>query len=153
NSAGSTTFGDAPLAVLTNDNLWHGPVSLSQSTTLQILPSTRLTINGALDDVGNPSPTGSDLTISGGGELALDAINSYKGTTFVNQGTLQVGNAQALGSTGVADVQTVALGPGVNPTGTFTLGFKGQNTNAAQPFDAADPNLAQKVAAALNQLS
>src|SRR5262249_26846914 len=66
-SLGNATFGAAPLAVLNNDNMGRGPVSLNLSTTLQIQSGARLDLFGTIDDVANPSPSGSNLTMAGGG--------------------------------------------------------------------------------------
>src|SRR5262249_8587081 len=46
---GNTLYGDAALNVISNDNLWRGPVTLTRASTVQVPPSTRLTLFGAID--------------------------------------------------------------------------------------------------------
>src|SRR6185312_7211669 len=53
-----------------------------------------LTITGIISDNGS----GENLTKEGAGEVQLEAANTYRGTTFVNNGILTVGNALALGA-------------------------------------------------------
>ncbi len=80
------------------------------------------------------------------GELALAGTNTYRGTTFVNQGILLLENSLALGSPGVQEVQTLTL---AGSSGTFTLTFNGQTTG---PLDVTSPTLAADVQNALNAL-
>jgi autotransporter-associated beta strand protein len=141
-SPGSTLFGDTPLTVLSSDNLWQGPVSLNVSSKINVPLNARLTVGGAIDDAADP---GSELTKVGGGELALAGASTYVGTTLVSQGTLLVENSQALGGTGIADMQTLIL----TGSGTFQLMFNGQSTGT---LNSASPTLAADVQAALNGL-
>jgi autotransporter-associated beta strand protein len=143
---GNATFGDSVFNVLSQgDSMWRGPVSLQTSAVLQTQPGSRIILFGAIDDTANTSPGGSDLTLSGGGNLALAGANSYRGTTFVNQGILEILSSQALGGTGVAEVQTVTMGG--STSGTFTLSFNGALTSSL----SAGATAAQ-VQAALNAL-
>src|SRR5262249_26127824 len=147
NSPGNARFGLTPLTTFAGTiATWGGPVTLERSNTIQIEPSGRLAIDGIVDDAPNPGATGSDLTLTGGGELDLGGANTYRGTTFVNQGVLALKNGQALGGTGVSEVQQVTLSGSTN--GTFTLTFHGQTT---APL-AATATAAQ-VQTALNALS
>lgn len=146
NSAGNTAFGDGALSVISDDALWRGPVTLQNDATITVMPSARITLFDNIDDALDPSASGSNLTIFGGGKVALTGNNSYRGTTFVNQGVLVLESGQALGGTGNAEVQTVTLSG--STSGTFTLTFNGQTTNPL-PFAAT----ALDVQSELNALS
>ena len=119
-----------------------------------------VTLLGIVDDTTNPDPNGSNLTKADTGELALAGANTYRGTTFVNQGILTIENSQGLGdpsagtvvgSGGQLQVQggvTIATEPltiqgngglqddvqtvaiGGAQTGTFTLQFGGKTTSS-----------------------
>ena len=80
-------------------------------------------------------------------ELDLVGSNTYRGTTYVNQGNLVVANSQALGGTGVAGVQAVTLGG--STSGTFTLTFNGQTTDPIA-YNAA-PSLVQSALSGLSK--
>ena len=55
--------------VFATDNAWRGPITLGSDTTISIGPSSRLVVTGAIGDALNPLPSGSSLTVSGGGVL------------------------------------------------------------------------------------
>ena len=98
---------NSPLAVLGEDNLWRGPVTLATDTTIDVADHSRLTLYGPIDDDSNLSPSGSSLTVgqigSGDtGELVLSGNNTYRGTTYVKQGILTITNGKALGGIGGA---------------------------------------------------
>jgi autotransporter-associated beta strand protein len=143
---------NAPLAVLAEDSLWRGPITLATNTVIDVADDSRLILYGPIDDALNlTSPSGSSLTVglagSGNtGELVLAGANTYRGTTTVNQGILTVTNNQALGGIGGAEVQTVTVGGAT--TGTFTLTFDGKTTG---PIAATASALA--VQNALNALA
>ena len=147
NSPGNATFGDAALAVLGSDMMWRGGTTLSRNSTISVPNGSRLTLYGPIDDATNPSGSGSSLTLIGGGVLQLVGSNTYRGTTFVSQGTLVVANGDALGGTGVSEVQTLTLSGAT--TGTFTLSFNG---NVTGPLSANSPTLASDIETALNAL-
>ena len=112
NSHGNATFNDASVAVLGADMMWRGNVTLMQDTAFNVPTGARLTIYGSIDDASNPSPSGSALTLTGGGTLELDGANTYRGTTFVNNGTLVVGNSGSPGRhrrVGGADADAVGI--------------------------------------------
>jgi autotransporter-associated beta strand protein len=146
NAGGNTRFGDAPLTVLSGANTWAGPVTLANAITVDVKPGASIALNGTVDDAPNTSASGSDLTLTELGTLILAGANTYRGTTFVNEGVLNVRNNQALGGTGVAEVQTLTLSG--STTGTFTLTFNGQITGPL-PANAT----ALQVQQALNALS
>jgi autotransporter-associated beta strand protein len=115
------------------------------SPMVAVAQDSRLSLFGTIDDAPNPSINGTDLIKVGSGELALIGSNTYRGTTYVNQGTLIVQNGQGLGVPGTPDVQTITV---IGSTGTFTLTWGGQTTPAL-PVNAT----AAQVQAALNALS
>ena len=140
-----------PLSVLGQDNLWRGPITLNTDTTIDVADQSRLTLYGPIDDAGNPSPSGSSLTVGqvgtgNTGELVLSGNNTYRGTTYVKQGILTITNGKALGGIGGSEVQTVTLGGATG--GTFTLTFDGQTTTALSR-NATAP----QIQTALNALS
>ncbi len=143
NGSGNTLFGDSALTILSDnapvtgpvnnpivatDNAWRGPITLGDDTTITVGTNSRLILAGPIDDGINPAANGSDLTITGGGVVSLIGTNTYRGTTFVNQGVLIVGNGQALGNTGTPEIQTVTLTGATAGTTRFTLTFNGQTT-------------------------
>jgi len=148
----SISGSNAPLAVLAEDSLWRGPISLATNSVIDVADDSRLILYGPIDDDLNlTSPTGSSLTVglSGSGdtgELVLAGANTYRGTTTVNQGILTLTNNQALGGIGGAEVQTVTVGGAT--TGSFVLEFDGKSTG---PISATASALV--VEAALNALA
>ena len=98
------------------------------------------------------TPLPADLTVAGGGELVLNGADTYRGTTYVNQGTLTVANSLALGATGSSAAQTITLTNPIAGNTYFKLAFNGATTAASIPYlgtsaDAAD------IQAALTSLS
>ncbi len=63
------------------------------------------------------------------GEVDLYGINSYSGTTYVDQGVLSIGANQALGATGTASVQVLTLTNPVSDATQFNLQFGSLPTN------------------------
>ncbi len=87
---------------------------------IDVLPNSRFSVTGVIDD-GPAAASPGDITVAGGGELVLAGANTYRGTTYVNQGILTIENSQALGLGTVSEVQTVTV---TGPVGTvFTLSF------------------------------
>ena len=78
-------------SIITGGNL-QGPVSgdliINQNNTSNSLTISSIIINN----------TATSVTKSGAGTLILNAANTYTGTTFLNAGTLQVGNVTGLGA-------------------------------------------------------
>ena len=110
NNSGGTGVGGTWTAVTTTmESLFSAGTPFatvaSLSPLIDILPNSRLTASGDIGDGTYPT----DITIAGGGELALAGTNTYRGTTYLNQGILTISNATALGGTGIAQVQTLAL--------------------------------------------
>jgi autotransporter-associated beta strand protein len=74
-------------------NMGTGAVALGASRTVTV-NGGNLTVGGVI------SGTGFSLTKAGAGTLVLNGSNAYDGGTTISAGTLQIGNANALGSTG-----------------------------------------------------
>ena len=118
-----------------------GTVQLGNNDTSGLLPSGSLSDNGTLifdrSDVSLTNATvigGSGAVIqSGSGILALNGVNTYGGSTTVNNGTIQVNNNASLGalpSGAVTITNGGTLDLGGNPTAN--------NTNyGAKPFYVA----------------
>jgi autotransporter-associated beta strand protein len=138
NGSGNAAFGDAALTVLspnnpnnpvndtiiTTDDLWRGPVTLGSNASIQVAPDSRLTIFGTIDDPPVlQSPSGSDLTVLGGGELGLAGSNTYRGVTSVQAGIVTLQDGQALGGVPISAVQLLTLSNVVAGTSQFTLSF------------------------------
>lgn len=86
-----------PLTVLDNDHSWRGPIRLETPLTIDTRQNTRLSVFGAISDAVNTTGT-SDLRKIGLGEMMLVGVNTYRGTTFVDEGIVTVANGQGLGS-------------------------------------------------------
>jgi len=124
NGQGDPAFNDAPLTVVAgSDQMWRGPVTLNNDVPIQIPATSRLSLEGVIDDANVKSPSGAGFTMTQGGELNLGGSNTFRGTVNVNQGVLTVQNSQALGGSGVADVQTITLAKSVVVGTTFALQF------------------------------
>ncbi len=107
------------------------------SPTIDISPNSRLIVLGNIDDnsgpvVGDNTASalsgGSDLYIAGGGELDLSGADTYQGTTYVSQGTLTLGNSNALGATGTSATQSLALTNAIAGHTYFKLSFGAAST-------------------------
>ncbi len=115
NYAGGTTLAGGTLSISANNNIGTGPLAMLNGTTLQLnsffLNFTHPTsiagdatvnvptINGAI--MSAPITDGAapgQLVKTGTGTLVLTAENTYTGGTFVDRGTLQIGNGGTTGS-------------------------------------------------------
>ena len=132
--------------IVATDAVWRGPVTLDTNTTVSAQTSTtlpglesasRLVFTGSIGDLYNgtsTSPLPSNLTITGGGEVDLDAANTYDGTTYVQQGVVSIGNQLALGGTGTgtqanpsafSEIQQLTLTNATANSTAFDLTFNG----------------------------
>ncbi len=90
-----------------NGNTYSGPITLATSSVIGVDSGSALTITGTISDGG----AGYNLTKEASGTLILADTNSYGGTTYVNQGAIQVESSGALSgsSTEVLDGAQVTL--------------------------------------------
>lgn len=123
----------------------------ANSPIIDVFPNARFNATGVIDDAGSPMNSGSDLIIQGSGETGLAGNNTYRGTTYVNQGVLSITNGAALGSAGIADKQIVTLTGGTALTTKFKLTFKGSTTSTITYVGDATAD-ANAIEAALNAL-
>ena len=97
--------------------------------------TTSLTISSTIVD--NTSATA--LTKSGLGSVVLTGANTYTGTTYINAGTLQIGNASASGSLGTGAIvdngtlsfnrtDAIAVGNNISGAGSLTQAGGGTTT-------------------------
>ena len=99
-------FSFLPFGALAQLN-WYEPVYYTTNTSINqniFLGNTNVDvyvssgviviINGVISDGGN----GRSITMKSSGTLILNGANTYTGTTYVNSGTLQIGNGGTTGS-------------------------------------------------------
>ena len=108
-------------------------------------------MTGAIGDALNPLPSGSSLTVTGGGVLNFAGANTYRGSTIIQEGVLSVADGQALGTSGNAEIQTVDL-TGLAVGSEFTLTFKGKTT-APILYTGDGPTDAAAIQTALSALA
>jgi autotransporter-associated beta strand protein len=128
------------LTSVSDDNMWRGPITFGSDVTIDARADSRLALWKPIDGPGG-------FAKDGAGELDLGGINSYAGTTIVNQGILNLQSSSALGAGTTSETQNLTVGG--SPTGTFTLTFNGQTTNPPLPATAT----AAQIQNALNLLS
>ncbi len=118
---GNSTISGGTLVLGTNATT-DGVLSTDATTT-------SLTINSTIAGIGG-------LTLSGAGTVTLNAANTYTGTTWLNGGTLVLGNAAALTGGALSltggTLQTAVAG-GVSLGNAVTL------NNAAVTFSGSNP--------------
>ena len=114
----STGFASGVLGALYNlsgTNGWDGNVILGSPSTvpntgdvdINAAANTSLTISGVVSSASplpNPNP---NLEKIGAGNLTLNNVNTFTGDVFIEQGSITVGNSEALGS---ATTNTVFTG-------------------------------------------
>ncbi len=155
----------APVIEFFMDNLVTFPNEVSSGTATAIkiydrpLTAAEVAVVAGGGTLGSSTPSPADLSVSGGGEISLSGANTYRGTTYVNQGTLTVGNGQALGGTAIAGEQTLALTNAIssqanpaNPT-TFNLSYNGVPIAAPIPYTGLAADAANIQTALTNNLA
>jgi autotransporter-associated beta strand protein len=105
-----------------NNNIWSGPVELDSDVTVGGVVNTSLNITGVISDLGS----GHNVIKEGQGTIGFSGTNTYRGTTTINDGILQVGNSQGLGTGpgGIADDSTaddITVNSSATKTGTLQI--------------------------------
>lgn len=146
----NTTDGDWEQGVDTNfaegDMLFYGgdtaifnnPAIPSTVTLWGALAPAAMTVNNVNGYTfsGSGSLTGAmTLTKTGTGSLTLNTANSYTGGTTLSQGTIVVGNNNALGTSGTITINDT--GTGANNTGLYLDATAG-NVTLARPIIVAN---------------
>ena len=136
--AGSVGIGGGALYYLAGANnsaTWSGNITMDGNTTFSAtttnpirrsaMVNTGLTITGSISD----NSTGHNLTKEGNGEIILKpgaAGNSYRGTTTINNGVLDLQSNLALGASSGTTVNA-----GITETGALEIGGPGLNITIA----------------------
>jgi autotransporter-associated beta strand protein len=89
--SGSLAGGSATVSVLAGSPAINAPVHLASNTTFSAAASTTLTMMGPIDGSGS-------LTMTGMGNLVLNAANTFSGGLVVQSGTVVVSAANGLAS-------------------------------------------------------
>ncbi len=120
--AGSGPAGAGALELPTGTASWNGPVTLSQAATIGsggalslggaiTLAGRELTLTGTGDIAVNAAITGTGtVRKTGGGTLILAGASTFAGTTTVTGGRLRVQDSSALGATGAGNEIEVQTG-------------------------------------------
>ncbi|MFO0936555.1 MAG: autotransporter-associated beta strand repeat-containing protein, partial [Gemmataceae bacterium] len=134
---------DGAMINIAGNNTWNGAITLNSNAAIGSNSGT-LTINASISDTG----AGNDLYKEGTSEVKLNAANSYRGVTYIENGVLTAGNPLALGASGTAASGTVvrsnATSAGqlrmADPNGIgFTIANEFLTLNGAGPASASNP--------------
>lgn len=130
-SSGSVTVGGSSASLIQAGGTTNNGIHLAATTTFNVASTgatgADLTVSAALlnrdqDDSGTAS-----LVKTGAGTMALNAVNTYSGTTMVNAGTLQVNGSLNIGAVTVSGGTlggngTIGGAVTVNSGGTLAAG-------------------------------
>jgi autotransporter-associated beta strand protein len=86
-------LGDGALLNVAGTNTWAGNIALDSDTTLGSNAGV-LDITGQVSDLG----AGHNVTKEGPAEIVFASANTYRGSTTINNGILEIQNPQALGT-------------------------------------------------------
>lgn len=108
---------------------WQNPLGLDNGTASAFYKAREISVTrgaGNLDDrtvmTGVVSgSTSTDLLKTGTGVLELRAVNTYRGNTMIQGGTLVVASGASLGDTGSNKTGNVAVGKGATLAGSGTI--------------------------------
>jgi autotransporter-associated beta strand protein len=116
---GSGVGGTGALVNVSGNNTWHGDIVLGSSATIGV-PTGTLTA-----DLVVRGPSTASLTKVGAGTLVLDGINTYAGSTQVEEGQLtargSAGLGTATGGTRVFPGARLVFGPRSTGPGNVTI--------------------------------
>ncbi len=116
NTYGATTISGGSVQIATGGSLGSGPVL--NNGALNFATSASQAVPNVISGSGT-------LTQSGSGTITLSGNNSYSGATNITSGTIQAGNANALGFGG----PTMSSVPGATVSGGGTLDLNAQTLN------------------------
>lgn len=106
-------YDGAMLTSMSGANSWGGVITMTGSTHMNVVGG-RLTVGGDID-----GPDSTELHKTGAGTLELNGRNPYAARTFVDAGTLTVGNHLALGTSTAETI--VMAGATLNLDAPMTL--------------------------------
>lgn len=142
NGSGTVTIGGSD-AVTSGTGTFSGNVTLqnllvgtSESKTVQLTSSTLkgygITFSGAISEIDPTAVTGDLLSIEkiGAGMSTLTGVNTYRGTTTINAGTLQFGRQVSLYNNVVGSWTDVNLVVNSGATAAFNVGGAGEFTTS-----------------------
>lgn len=121
---GTGINGDGVLKNTGGDSTWSGDIKLDSDVVLSVSSGTSLDIAGQISDLG----FGYSLKKEGTGTLIFSSANTYRGSTEINDGILEIQHPLALGTANGDE----ASGTLVNRTNTKagTLRLNDPSTNA-----------------------
>ena len=142
NGSGTVTSSGSD-AVTSGTGTFSGNVTLqnllvgtSESKTVQLTSSTlkgyAITFSGAISEIDPTAVTGDLLSIEkiGAGMSTLTGVNTYRGTTTINAGTLQFGTQVSLYNNAVGSWTDVNLVVNSGATAAFNVGGAGEFTTS-----------------------
>jgi autotransporter-associated beta strand protein len=97
----------------------NGAVGQTNGLAVTVAASSQLTLSGIISSGYN---TGNNLSVSGGGTLNLNAVNTYTGGTTVNASATLGGTGTIPGATSVFGTIRGGVSDGTNNWGTLTIG-------------------------------
>jgi len=77
--------------------------ALDQSEVIKVF--NNIPLGSTITTPGGPA----DVTIGGGGELNLAGANTYRGTTYLDEGILTIANATSLGQGAISEQQNLTV--------------------------------------------
>ncbi len=134
-SGGLLVTGSNPVSIT-------GYGTLKGANTVDLVVHQNSTADLTIDAVIDNNTGATALTKAGTGRLLLNGNNLYTGTTYVTNGTVKLGHANALGA---ANATTVAVGATLDlngqaiPAETFTVGGPGYGSIGALINSSATP--------------
>ncbi len=127
---GSGLVGDGALLNVSGNNAWTGAVQMDSNTTFGAAAGSALTIGiegspGDTNAIGD-NGSGYGLTKEGAGTLILPNADTYRGTTTINNGILEIENPLSLGA-GANALDTQQSG---KPTSETIVNYNPTNNEA-----------------------